>query len=817
MKPVAAVVAITVLLLTGLPLAGPAFSGTADAQLPARVGSLRLDLTQLEPRVVTADGPNTLVVSGRITNTGTVDVDGLVVRVQRGDPLGTEGALRDALDGTAGTDAVTPQFLPLHGALAPGSSMSLRFTVALRGAPTTSLALTRTGVHEVLVNVNGVPAGGPRARLAAARLLLPVVSLPPDATTPVTPPPPGPPAPFSLLYPIIETPRRLSTVQGEPMILTDDGLAASMAPGGRLGGLVSALAGGAPAGSRVRAATCVAIDPDLVETAVAMTDTERGYAYRAPDGTLVRGGNGPVAAAWLAQLTAAVRGGCVVSLPYADADLVAMTRGGLGERATSAISGGRGLLADLLQTPVVAGTTWPVEGVVDDATLDRISQAAGRSVLLSADGVTRGRTPRSTGVVALAGTSQFAVLTDPLLARAAAGPPDRGLDASRGAAAPADSPAGTDQPLSTQDTIGTLAFRSATTTADGAPLVLAPPHRWAADATGATALLDAVATLVDAGRITPRDLGAVLVGNAPTGAPTEALAYPLETGGREVSADVVATVRRTADAVTDLRSAAVDGSVVGLSPAEAFTPLERGLVRPLSSAWRGRPDDGAAAAAAGADRIGDLRALVRVLEPPSPYSLGTSDAPLLFTVANGLPVTVRVRLEIASTSGLRVAPIEPPDIPPLGRRQIRVSAEVVRSGQFTVQASVRTPDGGLLGPPSRLRVRSTAYGTITVWLTASAGVLLVVLAGRRVVRRIRHEPPGRRPVRPRGPAGRPDRTSTEQRATGGLATEQRTGRKGSPGAGSTDPTTGDPFPELPTDRLPRPPGPGRPPPRVPSP
>jgi hypothetical protein len=58
-----------------------------------------------------------------------------------------------------------------------------------------------------------------------------------------------------------------------------------------------------------------------------------------------------------------------------------------------------------------------------------------------------------------------------------------------------------------------------------------------------------------------------------------------------------------------------------------------------------------------------------------------------------------------------------------------------------VDAAVRTPAGGLLGPPSHLKVRSTAYGTITAWLTAIAGGLLVLLAARRVWRRVRGEEP----------------------------------------------------------------------------
>ncbi len=176
----------------------------------------------------------------------------------------------------------------------------------------------------------------------------------------------------------------------------------------------------------------------------------------------------------------------------------------------------------------------------------------------------------------------------------------------------------------------------------------------------------------------------------------------------------------------------------------------------MSAAWRGRPEAAIAAMTLCTRRISDLRASVRVLEPPSPYALGTSNAPILVTIGNGLPFTVQVRLEISSTSGLRVAPIEMQQVPPLGRRQASVSAEVTRSGQFTVLAAVRSPDGELLGPPSRLRVQSTAYGTITVWLTGSAGVLLVVLAIRRVLRRVRGEPSRRTSTSGPPQPGRPD-------------------------------------------------------------
>ena len=753
--PAVAASAASTLVTALLVMAGMTFvpaPAVAAPEVPAAASTapLRLDLTSMTPRVVTASGPGVLTVTGTLTNTGTVPFDQVVVRIQRSDPLGTEGEVRDALDGNAGTDAVTPQFTPLADELAPGRQVPVSLTVPLRGAPGSSLALTSAGVHELLVNVNGARRGADRARLAAVRMLLPVLSLPalpPPAlsagaaggtsatTTPTT---------FSMIYPIADTPHRLSTVPGGRALLTDDSLTASFAPGGRLGGLVAALAQQAPAGSRLRTATCVAVDPDLLETAQAM---QTGYDVQGPGGA-VAGDGGGVAGQWLAQLTAVTRGGCVIALPYADADLVALTRGGESDLAAAAIRDGRQVVAAVLGTPVLGDVIWPAGGVIDEPTLATIGGAGGRALLLSADGVDEGRSRPSTGVVPVTGSSQFAVLTDPLLAQAAGGPTGSGApDPGPGGAAVTNTPAGTDTPLSTQDAIGTLAFRARTEqartgrarTADG-PLVLAPPHRWAADGDGARALLQAADQLISAGELTPVSPASVLSAGAAPGTAARPAVYPLASGTQEIGASVVTSIRSTALDVSDLRSAVVPGSGVGISPDEMFAPLLRGLVRPASATLRGDPAAATAAATAGADQIRAVRSTVRVLEPPSPYSLGTSDAPLPLTVANGLPVTVQVRIQIASTSGLRVAPIAPVQIPPLGRRQVSVNAQVTRSGQFTVEATVLTPDGGVLGPASRLKVRSTVYGTITVWLTVGAGVLLVVLVARRMIRRIRGGP-----------------------------------------------------------------------------
>ncbi|WP_300012736.1 DUF6049 family protein [Pseudonocardia sp.] len=760
MKPVAALVAIVVLLFTG-PLTGAALGQPSHQPTGDATGPLSLVLDELAPRVVTADGPVVLTVTGTLTNTGDTPVGEIGVRLQRGQPLTTEGAVRDALAGDAPTDAIVPQFQELPDVLGVGEQVPIRLTVSLRGAPETGLALSAPGVYELLVNVNGVPDGGDRARLAAVRTMLPVIGLPPgpdgsDAVPDTAAPGLGA-APVTLLYPVVDQPRRLSTVPGETTLLTDDTLADSLAPDGRLGGLVAALSESAPVGSAVRDATCVVVDPDLVQTASAMG---AGYQVLDAGGGRVPGRGADVASAWLASFAAAARGGCVLALPFADTDVVALTRGGLGDIAVDAVTRGREIVAELLGTPVLPSTAWPADGLVDEPTLGTLADAGVRSVVLSADGLDRPAGADPAGVVPIAGgPATVGVIADPLLTLAAGGTvAERVVAETSGAAAGARTAGGA---LATQDLLGALAFRVTRDVPDTGPVVVAPPHRWAADGPAARALLDGIDRLVAAGLVGPRSLGDVVTGGAPADVDAAALVYPLSAGAREIPGTTVASIGEVLDGIADLASSVVDDDL-GVDPDDVFDPLLTGAVRPASTAWRGAPQQSAASAVAGAERLADIRGTVTVLEPPSPFSLATSDSPLLLTVSNGLPVTMSVRVELASTAGLRVAPIPIVEVPPLGRRQIQASAEVLRSGVFTVDAAVLTRDGGRLGPPSRLEVRSTVYGTITLWLTGTAAVLLVVLAGRRILRRIRTEP-DRHPAsapRPGVPESIPDTAPT---------------------------------------------------------
>lgn len=725
MRRVAALVAIALLLLTG-PLVGAAAADPAQPSTTA-AAPLTLDLQQLSPRVVTAAGAQLVTVTGTITNTGTTPVRAIGVRLQRGEALRSDADARAALDGRDATDAVTPEFTDLPGELAPGASAPLHLEVPV-GAGGTGLGITRPGVYPLLVNVNGEPDDAPRARLAAVRMLLPVLSLPAGPEAPAA----ADPAPFTLVYPITDVPRRLPTVPGETPTLGDDDLATSFGPGGRLNGLLAALAQRAPSGSAMRSGVCVAVDPDLLQTAAAM---RQGYQVRGPDGSTHPGTGADTAGRWLDTLVSTLRGGCVITLPFADADLVAMTRGGLGADAAQAVTDGAEIVADLLGTAPTRSVLWPADGVIDDATLAALAEPTRTSgLLLSAEGVDGTGTGPDAVRVGRGTGGPRALLADPLLTAAATAA--TGLPRSTPGAAVTSVAVPPSTPLSTQDTVGVLAYRAAT--ADGTPIVLAPPHQWPADGAGADALLSSVSLLLEQNQLVARPLTAALEAGP---APAESLFYPARAGAAEISQGVVDRSRALGDDIAAMAGAAIDDPGADLTPDEVFEPLRRATLRPVSAAWRGRPAAADAAADIAADRIRELRSTVRVLEPPGPYSLGTSDAPLLLTVANGLPVPLDVRVEIVSTAGLRVAPIPEQRVPPLGRIQVRANAQVVRAGQFAVDAVVRTPEGTILGPPTRLQVRSTAYGTVTVWITAIAGVLLVLLVTRRLLRRFRGDRP----------------------------------------------------------------------------
>jgi hypothetical protein len=63
-----------------------------------------------------------------------------------------------------------------------------------------------------------------------------------------------------------------------------------------------------------------------------------------------------------------------------------------------------------------------------------------------------------------------------------------------------------------------------------------------------------------------------------------------------------------------------------------------------------------------------------------------------------------------------------------------VPTPVRRGGGFSVVATLTTPSGRPLGDPVQIKVRSTAYGSVSLIITVGAALLLGLLFLRRLVR-----------------------------------------------------------------------------------
>ncbi|MFC5066354.1 DUF6049 family protein, partial [Actinomycetospora atypica] len=272
-------------------------------------------------------------------------------------------------------------------------------------------------------------------------------------------------------------------------------------------------------------------------------------------------------------------------------------------------------------------------------------------------------------------------------------------------------------------------------------------------APAAAALLDVVAELARRGLAAPVDAGTLLARAAASPAtPPVSLGPGTPTSVSDQSPAVLDRIRRVRDDQRDLLAAIRQDRVGSPTPSEYVEPLTGALLRSLSAAGRGDPALQQAAADDVTAQMRTLRSMVRVIQPAGTYSLGSSDAPLLLTVENQLPVAVDVTVALEPTPGVRASPVPVRQVPAFGSYQFQVALDVERSGQFTIDATALTPGGESLGPTSRLLLRSTAYGTITVWLTASAALVLVTLATLRVVLRVRAARRDRRSRRRRRPA-----------------------------------------------------------------
>ncbi|HET6287089.1 MAG TPA: DUF6049 family protein [Amycolatopsis sp.] len=694
--------AATVLSILFLVL--PALTGAvAQAQEQPR---LRVDLDEVNPRVVSTTSTS-LAVTGRVTNVGDRKISKLGVRLQLGTRLQTEQQIGDVLAGDKFKDLAATEFVDLvPEALEPGRSAALNLAVPL--GQSSKLQFPKTGVYPLLVNVNGTPDFGGPERLAAVTLLMPVLGLPGKA--PASRPPSVPPAPStSLLWPIANsTVHVVSAPLGGPLTLADERLADELAPGGRLGSLVAA-ARAAEADTKVSSSLCLAIDPDLVATVDGMT---RGYQVTVGGGP-VPGKGVDTAKNWLGQVKALVAGRCVVTLPFADADLTALAKVRAGDATDTALLadaiGGAATIKNLLGIQPQDGVLWP-GGALDAQTVEAIGKAGVKTVLTDSAKL-QSESPLS-GMVALEGTDLRAQPIDALITSA--------LNGSE----------------STQNGLGAIAFRAGLGGQSGqgrTQLLIAPPRHWDATGTELTTFLERLGEFYAAGLIKSSPLPDLL-GQSPSG--TASVNYDPQDLTAATSGEVTAKMSQIDNETLSLSSAMTMDATKRVNPADVIAPVRLALIRAASTSWRG-----ADAATVTGNARGDLDAIrgqVTVERPKQTIALASGASPLPAYITNGLPVGINVRTVLKNNVGLRPTEAVPErTVPANGAVNQLLPVEALRAGRFSVDVALTTPDGTRLGTDARFELTSTEYGAITIIITITAAGALLLLASRRIYRRIK--------------------------------------------------------------------------------
>ena len=559
---------LSALALVVAPSIGSAVAATAYAdpgddtdqtQRPTSSSFLEMSIDSVAPTTVTANSDPFVTVTATVTNVGDRPVSDVVVRMQRAPAVATSPELRTALHLGQESYSIAGKFNPVADRIDAGKRKQFTLSLPLRSQTAPSLNIDKPGVYPLLLNVNGAPEYGSQARLDDARFLLPVLGVPPDNSVgdPNSPEakavtaPTNTPVALTMLWPLADRPRLAPGQTGAPdqkVRLVDDDLATSLAKGGRLDGLVSALEfalrSNVDRDHALAQSVCIAVDPDLLVTVDNMT---RGYTVlddaKKPTGATRPGSGAAAASDWLDRLRSLAGGVCTMALPYAQADLTAVTAVDNAELSRAAVTTPADIVDNILGTKSKRNITWPDTGTINDDTGTALRKLGTGAALLAGNAVSSDDNTDAGATPPLVRFPSITTATTPANS-------DPGTDTALHAApfdvssAVAMAAVGSDPrtpsftpssarydlaqdsgPARLQDALGAMSWSAVNPVPDRPrSLLLAPPQQWMATTADATGVLSEASTLLQSGLAVPRSLDSLLL-NAPDSRPFQ-LNYP---------------------------------------------------------------------------------------------------------------------------------------------------------------------------------------------------------------------------------------------------------------------------------------------------
>lgn len=718
-----------VALLLGLVLlgsGGPQATGSAAAAESKPPVSIALD--SIAPTVPAPGG--TLVVTGVLRNTSTAAVSQVSVRLRISTvPLVSRGQIAALAAGTQTRDGYAVGSPMRIGSLAPGQAEPFHLTL-----PLDSVGLGVFGVYPLNIEAVGAQKSG-FGQLGIVRTFLPWAGRVRQYT----------PSHIAWVWPLTSPPDRpAGAAVGAATALADQ-----LAPTGRLGQLVDAGAGQPvtwvvdpnllDAASNLAAAPESAVTgpastptPGLAGTATptatpspSPSPTQTGTPSPSPTETgspspSDTGSPTPTAAPgppttaqdWLRALQTASTGSEVVALPYADPDLVAVQRAGLGRDLGAAAATGQAVAEQVLGRPVVADVAWPADGVLDPSTAAALAGDGMGAVLLSpqARPVTKaptftptGRTEVATPNGSLAGLVYDATLSH-LAAASTSTPGSRALLVQR--------------------FLAETAMLTAERPGDPRTVLVVPPRQWdPAPGLAAELIRDTAAVpWVD-----PVPLSSLRAEAPDQGVDRRSLTYSSAMAKHELPANDLAVVRSMEHQLTVFAQ-------ILTRPADVVPAYQQAFFRLESVSWRNRQKAWNTLVATVAGQSAGLRAAVHLAA--TNVTLGSKSGVFPLTVVNDLAQPVKVSVRLAPrTARLEVGATGTLTIDAQRRDQINVPARANANGLVIVDARLTTPSGAPLDGSTAIQVRVTQIGTVGLLIVFGAALVLFVAAGVRLGRR----------------------------------------------------------------------------------
>jgi len=688
MGGLAAVAVASVLAVAVAPTAGHA-APAEDTVEPV----VRIVIDTLAP-AIPEDG-DMLRVRGRVISTARSTLTDVSVQLRRGSaPLAARGDVAAVFDaGLAPVDG-EPADVPLAGTrtvvadeLPPGARRSFSIRV-----PVASLGLSAPGSYVVGIDAYAREQGAAaEARMGVLRTFLPWFP-PASEVDPVT---------LTWLWPLADWPARAT----DGVLLTDQ-TPVELSPDGRLARLLDI-------GQRFRSTVSWVADPALLQTAAAMAG---GYQVL-QDGALTVGDREQEARRWLDGLARATRGPGLRSLPYADIDASAVTRGGLSNDVVRAVTQGPGIASASLGQAVPGDLYWAPFGRIDRPALNVLASAGVDTIVLSADAMPATDAATSTDGLATAplptsvGTVR-AVLTDPGLTAVLALPQRSSSDVI----------------LARQRFLAETGVLAQTLPPDQRELVVAPPSvRWDATASLVSPLLRATSA---APWLDPLPLERLLEEPAPS-VSRQRGGYGERARAAELDPRYVERIARTEGDVEVFASVIDD-------PTGIVQPFSEALLRAGSSAWRSEPAVGDGLLASIDAAITEETGRVRVLSEGR-ITLSGDVGKVPITITNELDRSVTVGVVLRGSPPLRLdsEPLTGIRIEPGRFASVDVDARVVGGDPLAVDVQLVSPEGEDYGVPAQITLSSTAYARAAAWVVVAAFVAIAVFVVVGITRRIR--------------------------------------------------------------------------------